>query len=369
MKIFVSSVMDGYESYREAAFTAIQSLDHEVLRAEDFPSSTSSSRVACMQGVREADLVVLILGERYGWSDTASGVSPTHEEFREVKDRGKALPFIQTGVSREPKQEEFVREVEDYDSGLHRGRTFETPDQLRNEITRAIARHQLVAAAAPVDASALLRKAEAMIPREDRRYVPSGGPLLHLAVAGGPSQSILRPSEIEDPRTADEIVSVLSGTDGFFTYRLRTSTELVDGALLVQQENGAALRVEEDGSLLLSVPIMQASGHIRPLIEENVGAAIRTALAFADRFLERFDATQRLTRVVPVARIGGASPFGWRTSAEQTARPDSMTVAMNRNEPDRVHLNPPDRTRMAIRSDRARMGEDLLALLRRQHRT
>ncbi len=35
------------------------------------------------------DLVVLIMGERYGWSDTHSSLSPTHEEFREAVVDGK----------------------------------------------------------------------------------------------------------------------------------------------------------------------------------------------------------------------------------------------------------------------------------------
>jgi len=367
MKVFVSSVMNGFDAYREAAFAAIESLDHQVVRAEDFPSSTSSSRIACMQGVREADLVVLILGERYGWSGTASGLSPTHEEFREAKDRGKALPFIQSGVAREPRQDAFVAEVEDYDSGLHRGRTFETPEQLRTEVTRAISRYQLIAAATPVEASALLAKAEQLIPRQDRRYVRSNGPLLHLAVVGGPNQSILRPSEIEDTKTADSIVAGLMG-DGIFSYRLRTTTGLVGGALVVQQENAAAFQIDEEGSLVISAPIEEATGHMKPLIEENVRAAILTSLMLADRFLDRFDETQRLTRVVPVAHIGSDGLFGWRTSSEQAASPGSITIPMRQAEPGPVHLNPPDRTRMALRSDRTRMADDLLALLRRQHR-
>jgi hypothetical protein len=368
MKIFVSSVMNGFDTYREAAFAAIESLDHHVIRAEDFPSSTSSSRIACMQGVREADLVVLLLGERYGWSETETGLSPTHEEFREAKDRGKALPFIQTDVVREPQQNAFVAEVEDYDSGLHRGRTFATPEQLRTEVTRAIARHQLVAAATPVEASALLAKAELLIPRQDRRYVRSNGPLLHLAVVGGPNQSMLRPSEIEDPRTADDIVAGLTDGHGIFSYRLRTTTEFVDGALVVQQENGAAFRIDEEGSLVLSAPIEEATGHMKPLIEENVRAAILKSLTLADQFLDRFDETQRLTRVVIVAHIGSDSPFGWRTSSEQATSPGSITIPMRQTEPGPVHLNPPDRTRMALRSDRTRMADDILALLRRQHR-
>lgn len=369
MKIFVSSVMNGFEQFREAAFAAIRSLDHDVVRAEDFPASTSSSRVACLQGVREADLVVLILGKRYGWSDTHSGMSPTHEEFREAIKDGKVIPFVQTGVEREPAQQTFVDEVENYDTGMHRGKNFATPEDLRTEVTRALARHQLSAATTPVDAQALVETARRLIPEEERGLVRMTGPLLHLAVAGGPSQTILRPSEIEDRALVDDMVGELSGPSGYFSYRRRTEPRIEDGALIIEQEGGGLFRIDEAGSILLSVPIKQASGHIRPLIEENVAEAIEQGLAFADMMLEKFDRTQKLTRVVVAADIGATGVFGWRTAIEQEASPDSIQVGMNRPASGPIMLNPPDRTRMALRAERARLTEDLLALLRRRCRS
>ena len=369
MKIFVSSVMTGFEDYRAAAFAAIHSLDHEIIRAEDFPASTIPSRVACLQGVREADLVVLILGERYGWSETQSGLSPTHEEFREAAAEGKVIPFVQSGVTREEAQQRFVEEVENYDTGMHRGQTFRTPEDLRTEVTRAISRHQLSAATTPVDVGALVEKARSMIPAEERGIVRMTGPLLHLAVVGGPTQTILRPSEIEKQELVDGIVADLSSSDGYFSYRRRTEPRLEQGALVIEQENGAALKIDEAGTLLISVPIEETSGYLKPLIEEHVGAAIGKGLAFADRMLEKIDRTQKLTRIVMAADIATSSVFGWRTASQQAANPDSMQVSMERSGTGPVMLNPPDRTRMALRAERARLTEDLLALLRRRYRS
>ena len=62
MKVFVSSLITGYEPLRETARRAITTLRNEVIMAEDFPAQPNSSQVACLQGVRAADLVVLILG-------------------------------------------------------------------------------------------------------------------------------------------------------------------------------------------------------------------------------------------------------------------------------------------------------------------
>ena len=99
---------------------------------------------------------------------------------------------------------------------MHRGYTFRTPEELRTEVTRAIADY-LSAATTPVDVGALLAKHD---PVEERgRWMT--GPLLHLAVVGGPTQTILRPSEIED-QSLVEVPSRTISADGYFSYRRRT---------------------------------------------------------------------------------------------------------------------------------------------------
>ncbi|WP_150124993.1 DUF4062 domain-containing protein [Tsuneonella mangrovi] len=52
MKVFASSVMQGFEEFREAAFSAIRSLDHQIVRAVDLPVSSTSFRIACLPGIR-----------------------------------------------------------------------------------------------------------------------------------------------------------------------------------------------------------------------------------------------------------------------------------------------------------------------------
>jgi hypothetical protein len=113
MKVFISSLIAEFEDIRAAAASAIRSLGHEPVTAENFDAGLVSPRVACLQGVREADLIVLILGEAYGAVQATSGLSATHEEWREAKDRRPVIAFVQEGIAREPLQDEFVREVQD----------------------------------------------------------------------------------------------------------------------------------------------------------------------------------------------------------------------------------------------------------------
>ena len=122
MKIFVSSLISGFEGFRDAARSAIRTLRHEPVMAEDFGARPDSPQIACLQEVRDTDVVVLILGAQYGAVQGTSGLSPTHEEFREARDRKPELVFVQEGVQRELQQDAFVTEVQEWQRGYFPGK-------------------------------------------------------------------------------------------------------------------------------------------------------------------------------------------------------------------------------------------------------
>ena len=111
MKVFISSLIGEYEQFREAVAEAIETLGHTVLRAEDFPASPATAQQACLGAVRDSDVVVLLLGERYG-APQPSGLSATHEEYREARERKPVLVFVESGVTLEPSQRGFVDELQ-----------------------------------------------------------------------------------------------------------------------------------------------------------------------------------------------------------------------------------------------------------------
>jgi hypothetical protein len=369
MKIFISSLIAGFEEYRSAAIAAVKSLGHEAVIAESFEAGVSSPRVACLHGVRQADLVLLILGADYGTIQPVSGLSATHEEYRAAKERRPVIAFVQEGVDREPQQQEFAREVQDWSGGLFRG-GFRTADELRDSITQAVHRFELSAATAPVDTGEMLARAVEMIPKENRNFMGRGGPLLHLAVAGGPAQAILRPVEIEKPEFAREMLREATfGPSSVFDPAFGSERKFGNGALELTQETGAGIVVDERGSVRVSTTIAGGSGMMGALIEENVAAALTRVLTHSSEILARIDETERLSRIVVAADIGSNGVMGWRTRTEDEANPNSMTMSMFQNgERDPVHFTPPDRARAALSFDRERMAEDLLTLLRRQWR-
>jgi Domain of unknown function (DUF4062) len=63
-RVFLSSVMDGFEEYRQAAREGIVAAGGEPVLAEDFPSLPISSRTACLDGVASSDIYIAIIGGR-----------------------------------------------------------------------------------------------------------------------------------------------------------------------------------------------------------------------------------------------------------------------------------------------------------------
>lgn len=159
--------------------------------AEDFGAQPHSPQVACLDGLRQSDVMVLILGERYG-ATQPSGSSATHEEYREAKGRKPILAFVQEGVTREPDQAAFVREVQGWEGGLFRGGFADAVD-LQPKITRALHEWQLANAVGPLDPQELLGRANALMPREQRGFQSLTTSLV-ISVVGGPTQrSFARP--------------------------------------------------------------------------------------------------------------------------------------------------------------------------------
>jgi hypothetical protein len=110
MKIFVSSLIGGMEPIRAAARSAVTTLGHDPVMAEDFGALPHTPQIACLDGVRQAGAVVLILGSRYG-AIQSSGLSATHEEYREARDRCPVLAFVEQGITPEPLASALVVEI------------------------------------------------------------------------------------------------------------------------------------------------------------------------------------------------------------------------------------------------------------------
>lgn len=369
MKVFVSSLIRGYEPLRQAARDAITSLGHEPIMAEDFGAQTNSPQVACLQGLRSAQLVVLILVDRYGAVPPGSHVSPTHEEYLEARGSKPILLFVREGAEPEPRQSELLREAQSWQGGLFR-EGFHTPEQLRTLITRAIHGYELSHAVAPADMQQLSRDAEAML--SARRERGPGGAMLRFALVGGPIGQILRSAELETEALADAIQQrAMFGSPRIFEREAGCARRIEGDWLVLAQEGASRVALDERGRIELQLPLERRSSQDRgfsggftfAIIEEAVVRELANAIAFSAWLLDHIDGTQRISHAALAVKIVAPNHLGWRTQAEQDASPRSGTMRMT-DAPDRAAVL--ERPRPALKFDAFRLAEDLMVPLRRQ---
>jgi hypothetical protein len=337
--------------------------------AEDFRAQANSPQVACLQGLRSAELVVLILVDRYGTPQSGSGVSPTHEEYLEARGVKPILLFVQEGVDPETRQAELLREAQGWQGGQFR-EGFRDAEQLRKLVTRAIHGYELSHASAPLDLRALARETEAMLADRhgDRRQ---GGSMLRFAIAGGPPRQVLRPAQLEDEGLADAIQQrAMFGAPRLFEREIGAERRIEGDILIIEQEGGARISLGERGQIELRLPLERPTRQSRgfgglmfAIIQESVVRELANAIAFSAWLLDHVDATQRITHVAMAARIEASDRLGWRTQAEQDASPNSGTMRMGEAPTQPAAL---DRPRAALKFDAARLAEDLMVTLRRQ---
>lgn len=370
MKIFISSLISGFEPYREAVKSAILTLRHQPVMAEDFGAQPNSPQIACLQGLRSADMVILVLGHRYGYPQGSSGVSPTHEEFLEAQPRKPILVFVQDGsAQREPAQAAFITEVQGWENGFFR-EAFSTPEQLKDLVIRAVHDYEMTNASGPVDADRLIQDAIKLLPSTGFQQRHSDQRMLNVAFVGGPSQTVLRPSELESPSLARDLHQhALFGEPSLFDGTKGVKTAIKESVLELSQERGARIELNEQGAILLRLPMVSKQTDRSGLsgltiVEEDVLAQLLNAMAYAAWVLDRIDATQRITEVAVAANIEAQDYAGWKTQAEIDAARGSSQMSMDRgSESKPVHTN---RKRPALRIDAKAIAEDLMVLLRRQ---
>ncbi|NII55821.1 DUF4062 domain-containing protein [Luteibacter sp. SG786] len=368
MKIFISSLIAGMEAYRAAAKSAIESLGFEAVMAEDFGAQPASPQVACLQGLRSSDAVVLILGDRYGYPQH-SGLSPTHEEFREARETRPIFAFKLAGIVPEADQQILIEEAGGWSTGLFR-EEIDSPTALGRLVTQRLHEWTVARSAGTVDEQDLVNTALGALP-ERRRGFYTGGQSIAIAVAGGPRQAVLRPSDMDSRDLHDAIKqAMLFGPRKLFA-DVRSLDAAVDSGKLVLRYDGGKAQVSIDGrgTMFIMVPLTPRE-HGLVMIEEDVRSTIDSAFSFADWIIEKIDSTQRLTHVAPIVAFLGDNIGTWMSEQEFNSRSTLSGYPMNMNDVHQpVVLEPPSRPRPALRHQRPALVDDFVALLRRQMNT
>lgn len=364
MKVFISSRVQGMEEFRDAASSAISGLGYKPVRSEDFAATPSTPQAACLSAVRDADVVVLILGADYG-TPQASGLSPTHEEYREARESQPVLVFVQANVVPTGAQVVFIDEVQGWEAG-HYTSSFQDADDLRTRVTRGLHEYVLDSSSSTVDDNALLETARRLVPTG----MSTGHTMLVLAVAAGPSRQVLRPAELHDQALQNYLKhQALTGDNSVFDLSLGTVSAIRGETIVLEQsDRETSVTVSETGSVVVQSALREdyQRAAIPSIIKEDFVERLDRAIRFVGTVLDHVDQQQRLSHVVPVAALLNASYRPWRTRREQALNPNSATMNLSGQGRIVVNLTPAARRRPAFLQESRQLAEDLTVRLRHE---
>ncbi|MFN3242963.1 MAG: DUF4062 domain-containing protein [Planctomycetota bacterium] len=299
--MFLSSVMSGMESMREAAVAACDSLDIRVTKAEDFQSDPASPRGACLRGVGSTDGFLLLIGPSYG-TPLQSGKSATEEEFDEAVRLRKEVFVFRTAEQLDDEQAAFLKRVGDWQGG-HFYRTCMTPAALQRDIVKALRAWSSQPETSEVD-SLVQQNLVRVTPGIERGYMSTSGPW--LAVSWSPNQRLFLDDDLVFERLP-EIVGdrLVAGPSRLLNRRPSASTE--EHGLLIHGINGEPpeLRawVGTNGSLAIGVEVEQERerdgasmmAHMFFLPPEELAATLSRVFAFLGEMLDVIDPDRRCT--------------------------------------------------------------------------
>lgn len=362
MKLFISSAVGGLERERDAVTDAARLLEHESLRSEELGAVSESSQRACLALVRRSDLVVLLLGERYGTTQPG-GISATHEEYREARSLGKeVLVYIKESSTRDAAQREFVREVRDWQAGLGTA-DFNSAENLRELVIRDLKRYEVAQAGGSVDSEELMGRARRAV-TDVRAF--GNGPVLVVGLAAGPRAQVIRPAELASDAIQEDIErEALYGRPPVLKRGAAVVTDLQNGRLSLAQAS-RVVTVQTDGT----VSVARSLGHRgfagMGILHEDVESSVSEAIGFYSSVLDRFDATARLRHVGLHVQLGQLGHTGWRTRAEQDREPNRMTMNIRASGAVSAELSPSVQSRQVLLRSHREAAQDLAELLRQK---
>jgi Domain of unknown function (DUF4062) len=324
-RVFVSSVVEGFREYRQAAREGIVAAGGEpVLVNEDFPALAASSRNVCLDAVDSCDVYVVIVGERGGWT-TPSGKLVVEEEYERARERRlPVLVFVQRGT-RDADAARLLGRLSDYVTAMFR-REFSTPDELREEVERAVA-PLVKQLEAPAMNTALIT--ERLSERQYNRSLK-----LRFALVPERDEEVIDLVRLGDRELTDLVHEIGHGRDvRLFSYEAPKERELRRDALVVRQEAnrrregeipGMVLELSAGGLIYLETDVTGPGSAAAPLgfggmmiVRSDVEALLRSAFAFANAWYAKHDPFLRRQRFYYGVALAGIEYRKWVDSAPQ----------------------------------------------------
>lgn len=311
-RVFVSSVIDGFEDYREGARKGIAAAGGTPVLVEDFPSLAISPRTACLDGVSSCDVIIVIVGSRGGWT-TPSGNLVVEEEYEEARERNlKVLAFIQK-VERDKDAQRLVNTLSHYTDGFLR-QTFSSPDELRVAVKDALVSIVKYSQNPEVDSSMIQEKL--LSP-----YEVYGETTLRFILSPQRVEEVIDPLSLESDKLNRKLMELghSAGVD-LFSYECPKTTDVGINEIVILQSderrNGRGrevvrLEMTTTGVVVIDTnvtglhPEDNSFSDVMAILEDDVVGRLNKCFAFASAFLEMNDKFRRYDPVIYNTALSG----------------------------------------------------------------
>ena len=365
LRVFVSSVIQGFEPCREAAREAIADTGGEpVLVNEQSPALNASSRSACLDAVGSCDLFVLLIGARGGWR-TPSGQLVVEEELAEaVRRKLPVFVFIQS-VQRDQDAQQLVQKLSDYVSGYFRVE-FNTPAHLQGEVARALRPHL----ESPAQE---FMSIDPIAPHLEHPHQFHDQTSLRLAVAPERAEEVFDPVALHSEDFQHRILE-LGHKREIALFRYQSAKEPADfraDELVIKQplgddwrqgREGVRLGICVSGLILMDANVTGRSerensysmADIFTISTDTIDALLRSQFRFVHALYEEIDPHKRYGRFLWNAALTGLGHRSFVRGPQQEKHSYSMNMS-NAEEPLVAHAAP----RLLSRADLASPAKEI----------
>lgn len=364
-RVFVSSVIDGFEGHRKTAREAILSMGGEPVLAEDYPGLVVSPRNACLAAVSSCDILIVIVGSRGGWP-APSGKLVVEEEYEEARRRKlPILAFIQN-CERDREAERFAVRLSDYVEGVFRP-TYNDLPELRRAVEDAVA---------PI-IRGFVKRGSAIPMLEEQLENPArihSETCVRFVMAPERADELIDPVSLESASFSKELLRI--GHDDrveLFSYESPKKAEVgVAEVVITQSEEGyrrggndwVRLELTTRGMIVIdqNVTGRPTEGHrddfagAMVVIEREVVAAIGKSFAYANAFFSARDPYKRYDRFAYNTALSG---LGHRTMIAEPVRASSYTLGNFGDGPVKAFDTP----RPIVRADLENPREEVAAAM------
>lgn len=362
MKVFISSVIHDYEHYRDGVAEIVKELGYTAIRSEDFPAQPSTPQQVCLQAVRESDVMVLLLGAKYG-TIQQSDLSATQEEYEEAERvRKLVLVFVESNTDPDQRQKQFIDKFQSWYSGKMLDH-FSNLSDLKCKVKRSLIYLAQSISRSDFDSFSLVQKAESLIDGD----ITYREPLLLFSLVGNPKNQIIRPAVLNDSDFQQQIEQYAKTKE----YSVLASNEKINKGIrdkwLILQQPSANIQLSQDGEIVIQKHLMKNYDYrdgLPVIIKERVSERILGILQFCANTLDKIDSVKNISRMIVSVRITGNQYTPWRTEAEHKRSPNRMNVDNHHKVMKPVSLT--HFARLVLRRDLIDIRDDLIAVIERE---